>query len=132
VWGIAWFAFMRREWTDAAAAIGQPLPWTPRFWIVWVPITLFVGVGVIAYVADRTHRAAVLKAALAASLVLWVPATIGMSVWAWQQSLSQSMITIDSAVNLVAVIVAALVGGWSVRAPREQVKPVGQTLASSS
>ncbi len=118
VWGVAWFAFMRREWLDATAAIEQPMPWTPQFWVVWVALTLPIGVATMAYVASRARSAHVPKAALAASLALWVVMTIGMAGWGWQESLSMSVITTDSAVNLVGLVAASLAGEWSQRARR--------------
>ena len=116
VWGVAWFAFMRREWLDAMAAIKQPLPWTPQFWVVWVALTLPIGVATMAYVAGRARSAPVPKAALGASLALWVVMTIGMAGWGWQESLSMRLITLDSAVNLVGLVAASLAGEWSQRA----------------
>ncbi len=115
VWGGAWFAFMRREWLDAMAAIKQPLPWTPQFWVVWVALTLPIGVATMTYIASRARSAPVPKAALAASLALWVVMTIGMAAWGWQESLSIRVITIDSAVNLVGLVTASLAGEWSQR-----------------
>lgn len=34
LWGVAWFTFMRDEWRNAFTAVGQPLAWTPRVWLV--------------------------------------------------------------------------------------------------
>ena len=116
VWGVAWFALMRREWLDAMATIKQPLPWTPTFWVVWVALTLPIGVAAMAYVAGKAHSTRVSNAALAASLTVWVLMTMGMAGWGWQESLSVRIIAMDSTVNLVGVVVASLAGDWSQRA----------------
>ena len=116
VWGIAWFTFMRQEWLRASASIDQALPWTPHFWAVWIPMTIPFGVAIMAYLASRSKHTAIPRAALAASLVLWVPLTIGMAAWAWQDSLPARTIALDSFVNLVAVVVASFVGSWTLRA----------------
>ncbi len=123
VWGGAWFAFMRREWLDAMAAIKQPLPWTPQFWVVWLVLTLPIGVATMAYVASRARSAPVPKAALAAGLAVWVLMTMGMAGWGWQESLSIRVIAIDSTVNLVGVVAASLAGEWSQRARLHRRKP---------
>ena len=116
VWGAAWFAFMRREWLDAMAAIKRPLPWTPQFWALWVALTLPIGVATMAYVASRARSAPAPKTALYAGLALWVLMTMGMAGWGWQESLSIRVIAMDSIVNLVGLVAASLAGGWSQRA----------------
>ena len=116
VWVVAWFAFMRRDWLEATAAIKQPLPWTPQFWVVWVPLSLAIGVAMMTYIASHARASPVPNAALVASLALWVVMTIGMAGWGWQESLSMRVITIDSAVNLVGLVAASLAGEWSQRA----------------
>src|SRR3989304_5179437 len=40
VWGAAWFAFMRREWIDAMAAIERPMPFTAGGWFLVVVLSL--------------------------------------------------------------------------------------------
>ncbi len=118
VWGIAWFVFMRLEWLEATVASGRPMPWTPDFLVVWLPLTLPFGVAITAYMTSGSRQAAALRAALAASLVIWVPGTVGMAVWAWQEALSPRVIAIDSAVNLFALVVASLVLGLGLGARR--------------
>ena len=126
VWGIAWFVFMRREWLEATVASGRPMPWTPDFLVVWLPLTLPFGVAITAYMTSGSRQAAALRAALAASLVIWVPGTVGMAVWAWQEALSPRVIAIDSAVNLFAVVVASLILGLGLGArQRRSASPVG-------
>ena len=113
LWGAAWFAFMRREWTEAATAIGRPMPWTAEVWFVMVILSLPIGVAIMAYSASRTPS--VPRAAVYASLPLWLLMTLGMAGWGWGDSYSVRVIALDSAVNLAALVAAALVGGWSQR-----------------
>ena len=120
VWGVAWFAFMRREWLDAMAAIKQPLPWTPEVWVVWLALTLPIGVATMAYVLRHGRSTVVLRDALAASLAVWVLMTMGLAGWGWQESLSFRIIAMDSTVNLVCVVAASLAGGLSQRARSHQ------------
>lgn len=110
VWGVGWFTLMRREWLDAVAAIDGSLPWTPRFWIVWAVLTLPFGMAIVAYLRGRAPSTAALKAALAASLVVWIPMTLAMAVWGWQAPLPMRLVVTDSGVNLIAVVAATLAG----------------------
>ncbi len=112
VWGVAWFAFMQREWLDATAALKHGMPWT-EIWLVSVVLTLPLGVATMAYAARRA------RAALAAALALWLPMTLGMAGWGWHESLSARILVLDSAVNLFAIGAAVLVGaGWHRRLTR--------------
>jgi hypothetical protein len=113
VWGLSWFAFMRREWTDAVAAIGRQMPWTAEVWFLWVVLTLPIGVAMMAYSASHARSAPM--AAVKASLALWVLMTVGMAVWSWQESFTARVVTLDSMVNLAGMVAAALAGGWSQR-----------------
>jgi hypothetical protein len=115
VWGVAWFAFMRREWLDAVAAIRRPLPWTAEVWFVMVLLSLPIGVAIMAHSASRARSAPAPKTALYASLSVWVLMTMGMAGWGWQDSLSMRVIALDSIVNLVGMVAASLAGGWSQR-----------------
>ena len=108
IWGIAGLGFMRREWTMAAAASGQSMPWTAEFLMVWVPLTLVFGIAIAAYLDSAPRRGSTLRLAVAASLALWVPATIGMAFWA---TFSIRVIVLDSTVNLLAVFLASLATG---------------------
>ena len=114
-WGVAWFAFMRREWLDAVAAIRRPMPWTAEVWFLMVVLSLPIGVAIMAYAASRARSAPAPKTALYASLSVWLLMTLGMAGWGWQESLSMRVITMDSAVNLVGMVAASLAGGWSQR-----------------
>lgn len=106
VWGIAWLAFMRREWRDAASSSGHLMPWTPGFWALWLPITLLFGIAISVYLIGESRRARGLQPAVAASLVLWVPGTIGMAV---AVGFSVRVIVLDSVVNLLALVLASVV-----------------------
>ncbi len=112
VWGIAWFAFMRREWLRASSAIDQALPWTPAFWAFWLPSTVVIGIAIMAYVASRPDRNHIITSSIAAGLVFWVPATVGMAGWAWHESLPARTVVLDTGINLVALVAAGLAGMW--------------------
>lgn len=103
VWGIAWFAFMHREWLEATAAIERPLPWTPPFWIAWVMLTLPIGVAVVAYGVGRAR-----SVGATAALAVWAILTAGMASWGWRTGLSRRVLALDSVVNLVALLTASL------------------------
>ena len=113
LWGAAWFAFMRREWTEAATAIGRPMPWTAEVWFVMVVLSRPIGVAIMAYSANR--KPFVARAAVYASLPLWLLMTLGMVFWGRQDSYSLRVIALDSTVNLAAMVAAALAGDWSQR-----------------
>lgn len=113
IWGLAGLGFMRREWTMAATASGQSMPWTGDFMMVWVPLTVLFGIAIAAYLDPGPRRPGVLRPALTASLTLWVPATIGMTVWA---TFSVRVVLPDSAVNLLAVLLASLAAGRTLAA----------------
>jgi len=115
VWGAAWFAFMRREWLDAMAAIERPMPFTAEVWFLMVVLSLPIGVAIMAYAAGRARSATATKTAVYASLPLWLLMTLGMAGWGWQDSISMRVIALDSIVNLVALVAASLAGGWSQR-----------------
>jgi hypothetical protein len=115
VWAVAWFAFMRRGWLDATAALRNSMPWT-EIWAVSAALTLPLGVAAMAYVAGRARTGPAPRAALAASLALWVPMTMGMAGWGWYESLSLRILMLDSAVNLLAIGAAVLAGArWHER-----------------
>ena len=120
VWGVAWFAFMRGEWLDATAALNQSMPWT-EIWVVSVALTLPLGVATMAYVVGRARTGEAPRAALAASLALWVPMTMGMAGWGWYESLSLRILMLDSAVNLLAIGAGVLAGArWPSRLTRNE------------
>jgi hypothetical protein len=62
VWDVAWFVFMRREWRDAFAAINRPFLFTADIWIFWIPLTLRIGVAVVAYAANPVRSVSAPKA----------------------------------------------------------------------
>ncbi|HKW63819.1 MAG TPA: hypothetical protein VJN89_14810 [Candidatus Acidoferrum sp.] len=113
IWGAAWFAFMRREWRDAMAAIGRPIPFTQETWLLWVALTIPIGLVIMTYATGRAGSPT--KAAVTAAVALWVLMTLGLAAWASRESLSLRIIALDSAVNLFSTIAASLAGGWSQR-----------------
>lgn len=113
LWGTAWFAFMRKEWEGAVAAIGRPSPWTAEVWFLWAVLTVPMGVGIMAYAAGRAR--APYTAAATASGAIWLLLTLPMGAYSLSQSLSMRVIVLDAAVNLVAMIAAAFAAAWSLR-----------------
>jgi hypothetical protein len=108
VWGVAWFTFMRREWRDAFAAISRPLLFTADIWVLWILLTLPIGVAIVAYAANPGHSISASKATLYAGITLWLVMTVGMATWSWRDSLSIRIIALDCIVNLVALMAPAL------------------------
>lgn len=106
VWAAAWFAFMRAEWYSALAVSDRVMPWT-EIWSVWAVLNVPLGMATAAYFRQRERDTPKANALMAVVLVLWVPMTVGMTGWAWFESLSLTMITLDSAVNLVGLAVAS-------------------------
>lgn len=105
IWGIAWFSFMRREWQTAFAAVGQPLAWTAEVWLVWIVITLPLGVAIALYADGSTFR---LQASMKSALAIFVVFALGMTVWGLTKSLSLRVLALDALVNAVAIAVASL------------------------
>lgn len=105
-WVVAWFAFMRAEWYGALAVSNRVMPWT-EIWSVWAVLNVPLGMATAVYFRQRERETPQANALMAVVLVLWVPMTLGMTVWAWYESLSLTMIALDSAVNLVGLAVAS-------------------------
>ena len=113
LWGIAWFAFMRSEWEQAAAASHRPMPWTAEVWFLWAVLTAPLGVTITAYAAGR--KPLLYRAAVSSSAAMWLLLTVAMGAYSLSQSLSPRVIALDSLVNVVAVLAAALASAWSQR-----------------
>jgi hypothetical protein len=114
VWGVAWFAFMRSAWYDALADGNRQMPWT-EIWSIWAVLNVPLGVATAAYLRQRGRAVPESRALIAVVLVLWAPMTVGMTGWAWSESLSLKLIAIDSAVNLVGLAIASLLARAIVR-----------------
>ena len=119
VWGVAWFAFMRSVWYSALADGNREMPWT-EIWSTWAVLNVPLGMATAAYLRPRGRVAPESRALIAVVLVLWVPMTVGMTGWAWFESLSLGMIAIDSAVNLVGLAVASVLARAVVRDPQSR------------
>jgi hypothetical protein len=107
VWGLTWFAFMRTEWLEAVAAIGEPLPWTPAVWLIWALLSLLIALAIMTHAAGQVRAR---KAAVTAACAGWLLLTMGMAWWSVQQSLSLRVIALDSTVNLVGMVAGSLAG----------------------
>ena len=110
-WGLAWVGFMRHQWAQAATLSGRTMPWTPDFWMVWIPLTIPFGVAIAAYLSGAFRRERLLVVSVGASFVLWVPATFGM---VFSMALTTEVIVPGSAVNLVALLLASFSVAWLV------------------
>lgn len=106
VWAVAWFAFMRAEWYGALAVSGRVMPWD-EIWTIWAILNIPLGVATAAHFRQHERAAAKAHTIFTVVMVLWIPMTIGMTAWAWYESLSLTMIALDSAVNLVGLAVAS-------------------------
>lgn len=105
-WAVAWFAFMRAEWYGALAVGDRMMPWV-AIWSVWAVLNVPLGMATAAYFRARERRNPQENALVPVVLVLWVPMTVDMTAWAWYESLSLTMIALDSAVNLVGLALAS-------------------------
>ena len=118
VWGVTWFAFMRAAWYEALAVGNRQMPWT-EIWSVWAVLNVPLGLATAAYFRPRERLASNANALIPIVLVLWLPMTLGMTGWAWYESLSLTLIAVDSAVNLAGLAFASYVaravvrGHWS-------------------
>ena len=110
IWGVAGLGFMQREWTEAAESSDRTMPWTTDFLLLWVPLTLLFGVAIAAYLSSVSRQQGTLKPAVAATLALWIPSTVGMLWWA---GMSLQVLVLDSVVNLLAALLASLAAAWS-------------------
>ena len=106
VWGVAWFAFMRGAWYGALAAGDRLMPWT-EIWSIWAVLNVPLGMATAAYFSKRERGTSTANDLIAVVLVLWIPMTLGMTGWAWYESLSLTLIAFDSAVNLAGLAVAS-------------------------
>ena len=111
VWGIAWFAFMRREWTEAVDSIGKSLPWTAEIWFLWILLTFPIGVGIAAHAAP--HASVSVKPALYAAASLWLLMTLGMTVWLILDGFPVRVSVMDSVVNLAGMLAGSAACSWS-------------------
>ena len=107
IWGIAWFAFMKRDWTEAMAEVGRPIPWTQEVWLIWLALTVPLGIATMAHVAYRRRSASLTVAVLQASGVIALLLGAGMIGWGLSESLPMHVFLADTAVNVVGVVVAA-------------------------
>ena len=106
IWGVAWFTFMHREWDTALVAIKHPSPWTSEVWLLWVVLTLPIGVAVMAFVADQARA---YRSAVAAAAIVWLLFSLGMLVNGVRAGLSLRVQLLDSVVNLVALLAASVI-----------------------
>jgi len=121
LWGLAWVTFMRREWLSATAGAGS-LPWEV-IWVVWLVLSIALGVAVMAFIGQRPTSTLGWLVAVVGALTVWLPLTLGMAVVAWRSSLPVWIAVLDSLVNLVALVLASLTGQWLKRVARSGQRP---------
>jgi hypothetical protein len=112
LWGVAWFTFMRQEWRDAFAAVGQPLAWTPRVWFIWMAVTVPLGIALMAYAQGHTRR---LFFAVRGTAALFLVFATGMAVWGLHESLPYRVLSLDALVNAISMPLASIVAAASLR-----------------
>lgn len=115
VWGVAWLAFMRREWEDAFMSIHKQMPFSAEVWFAWALVTVPIGCAVMRFAAGpgRTPR----KDSLLASAGVWLIFTLGMAGWGVGDDLPSRVVVLDSVVNLLALMAAAFAATWSRLSP---------------
>jgi hypothetical protein len=99
---------MRKAWLKAFAAIGQSSPLTPTVWILWIALTLPMGIAIMAYAASHTRPAR--NTPVAGGLAVWLLLTLGMVGWGVHDSLPLGTLVMDSGVNLAALVAASVSG----------------------
>jgi len=114
VWGVAWLGFMRSAWHTALAEGNRELPWT-NIWSVWAILNVPLGLATASYLGHRERIAPSARGIVAIVLVLWVPMTVGMFGWAWYESMSLTLIALDSAVNLLGLAAATWIARQVIR-----------------
>ncbi len=119
VWGVAWFAFMHREWEVAATAVGRPMPMTAEVWIITGILTLPLAAVILKYASDPARSA--LKASLHASAAMWAILTVAMAILCMQRSFSARIIVADSVINLIAMLAASVAGTWTLGDVQEKM-----------
>jgi hypothetical protein len=127
IWGLAWFLWMHREWLAATAAINRTFPWN-EIWIIWGVFTLPLGIVAMAYIAKRAPLRPRASASIAVAFAIWLPLTVGMVASGWQSGVSFRTTALDSTVNLVALLLASLAGGWSQSFGRRRSQPTSITI----
>lgn len=97
---------MRAEWVSSSVSRGQPMPWTTEVWVLWVILTLPIGLAITAY--SPNHKQHPIAAALTAAGLVWLLLTVGMVGYGWSDGVAARVLILDSAVNLVAMAGASL------------------------
>ena len=111
IWAVAWFGFMRAEWTRAAAAIARPMPWTAEIWFICTVLTIPLGTGVAVFLVGQRYR--LYRAALMSGVTIWLVFAGGLSFHGRSQGFAARVLAFDAAITLLAVVVAALAAAWA-------------------
>lgn len=111
----AWYLFLKREWTAALQALGQPFQPTAGFIAFFLFLTLVAGIIALwLYAAIRPRYGPGPKTALWAGLALWLigyllPAIVWLTLL---HRLPTRLLVGASAAALVEDVVATVVGAW--------------------
>jgi len=84
--------------------------------LLWVVLTLPIGVAVMAFIADQPRAC---RSAIAAAAAIWLLFSLGMLVNGVRAGLSLRVQLLDSLVNLVAFVAASLISARTTRLPNE-------------
>ena len=111
VWAVAWFGFMRAEWTNAAAALARPMPWTAEIWFICTVLTIPLGIGVAVFLMGQRSR--LYRAALMSGVTIWLVFAGALSFHGRSQGFAVRVLALDAAITLLAVVLAAFAAAWA-------------------
>jgi hypothetical protein len=125
VWATAWLAVLRDKWTTAVAAAGRPMPWTLGVWLLWMAISLPIGISIMTHAASNPRGT--LKAAVSASPIVALLISGGTTVAFIRESLPADLVVLDGVVNVAGMLLAAWVASLSLRRHRQAEHPASAT-----
>ena len=110
----AWFLFNQSEWQAAFHALGRSFPTDVGFHVFFIVATLVTGIFMIwFYAAIRPRYGPGPRTAMCAALALWlVGMALPMVAWCLALLFPPRLTVLTLATNLVAMVVATLVGAW--------------------
>jgi hypothetical protein len=111
---VALALYLRNILDPAFAALGHPVKQTPGFQTFWIVFNLVSGIlAVWLYAAIRPRYGAGAKTAICAGLAVWaLQALSSDAVMAAFGLFSSKEVVADCLTNLVAYVVATLLGAW--------------------
>lgn len=119
IWVSAWNLFLGSEWKSAFAATGRALEAGIDSLVLWLVLTMFLGIICIwIYAAIRAHPqyGAGPMTAFQVAVVVWLLSGLGPTVWyAHMLRLPGALIAVSLALELLADVAAVLAGAWLYR-----------------